>query len=141
MVAIGSTAPGMVLGCYGLIAPAALFQRPGGEPWQAGVGQYLAGLILGVPSGGLLGLGLGVALMRPEPWALKTWLGLLTGLAAGPFVAASLGASQAAGRWGVVVVVAASGTLGGLVGGLFPATKGRPRRPLASAPDRPRRRT
>jgi hypothetical protein len=119
LLVIGSTALGTVLGYFGLIFAVASMQRPGGEPWQAGFGQYLGGLLCGAPLGSLVGLALGIGWIsargRARPWSLPVWLGVVVGLASGPAASLSGHVHQGAGWWGTAVVTAACGTVGGFV--------------------------
>lgn len=120
---IGSTALGTVLGYFGLILVIASMQRSGGEPWQAGFGQYLGGLICGAPLGSLAGLALSVGWMctrdQPRVWSVFVWLGVLLGLALGPVVSFRWNIHQGTGWWGTAMVTAACGTVGGFVAGVF----------------------
>jgi hypothetical protein len=120
LLVIGSTALGTSLGYFGLILVIASMQRPGGEPWQAGFGQYLGGLICGAPLGSLAGLALSVGWMcaqdQPRVWSVFVWLGVLVGLALGPVVSFRWNVYQGTGWWGTAVVTVACGTLGGFVG-------------------------
>jgi hypothetical protein len=113
----GSMLLGTVMCYFVLIAVVASMQRPGGEPWTAGFGQYLGGMICGLPLGALTGLGVGIAFMRRERWSGLVWAGILAGLLAGPFVSNRLRIDQAFGWWGIAVIVVASGTLGGVIAG------------------------
>ncbi|MDG3007668.1 hypothetical protein [Paludisphaera mucosa] len=113
---VGSTALGVVLGFSAAVYLVAWGQKPGGEPWQAGMGQYFGGLFIGAPLGGLFGLALGVARMRREVWGPLVWAGILAGLAAGPFVSQALNVHVWAGWWGDAVVAVACGAQGGAAG-------------------------
>ena len=119
LLVIGSTALGTVLGYFGLILLIASMQRPGGEPWQAGVGQYLGGLICGAPLGSLTGLGVSIGWIRERDelrvWSAFVWLGVLLGLVMGPVVSSHWNIHQGTGWWGTAVVIAACGTVGGMV--------------------------
>jgi hypothetical protein len=104
LLVIGSTALGTSLGYFGLILIIASMQRPGGEPWQAGFGQYLGGLICGAPLGSLAGLALCVGWIgtrdQPRVWSVFVWLGVLLGLALGPVVSSRWNIHQGTGCWG-----------------------------------------
>ncbi len=118
---IGSTALGTSLGYFGLILVIASMQRSGGEPWQAGFGQYLGGLICGAPLGSLAGLAFSVGWIcahdRSRVWSVLVWFGVLLGLALGPVVSSRWHVHQATGWWGTAVFSAACGTVGGFVAG------------------------
>lgn len=122
LLVIGSTALGTLLGYFGLILVIASMQRPGGEPWQAGFGQYLGGLLCGAPLGSLTGLALSVGWIRardrPRVWSVLVWLGVLLGFAMGPVVSSRWNAHQGTGWWGTAVVTAACATAGGFVAGV-----------------------
>lgn len=119
LLILGSTALGTVLGYFGLILLIASLQRPGSEPWQAGFGQYLGGLICGAPLGSLLGLGLVIGWIRsrdPGPaWSVFIWLGVILGLTLGPALSFRWNVHQGTGWWGTAVVTAACGTVGGFL--------------------------
>jgi hypothetical protein len=122
LLLIGSTSLGTVLGFFALAAVVASMQRPGGEPWTAGFGQYLGGMICGLPLGALTGLGLGIAFMRREqhkPWSGLVRAGILAGILAGPYALYRLRGDQAfsLGWWVIAVVSVVSGTLGGVIAG------------------------
>jgi hypothetical protein len=122
LLVIGSTALGTSLGYFGLMFVIASMQRPGGEPWQAGFGQYLGGLICGAPLGSLAGLALSVGWIRARDesrvWSVLVWIGVLLGLALGPVVSFRWNVHQGMGWWGTAVVIAACGTVGGFVAGV-----------------------
>jgi hypothetical protein len=119
LLVIGSTALGTSLGYFGLILVIAAMQKPGDEPWQAGLGQYLGGLLCGAPLGSLAGLALSVGWMRARDrarvWSGFIWLGVLLGLALGPVVSLRWNVHQGTGWWGTAVMTAACGTVGGFV--------------------------
>ena len=119
LLIIGTTALGTSVGYFGLILVIASMQRPGGEPSQMGIGQYLGGLFCGAPLGSLTGLALSVGWMRareqPRVWSVFVWLGILIGLAMGPVVSFRWSVHQGTGWWGTAVVTAACGTVGGFV--------------------------
>ena len=122
LLVVGSTALGTTLGYFALILVLTSMQRPGGEPSQAGFGQYLGGLFCGAPLGSLAGLALSVAWMRardqPRVWNVFVWLGVLLGLATGPVVSFRWNVHQGTGWWGTSVVTAACGAVGGFVAGV-----------------------
>src|SRR5262249_10939738 len=107
---------------FGLIFVIASMQRSGGEPWQAGFGQYLGGLICGAPLGSLAGLALSVGWMctrdQSRVWSVFVWFGVLLGLALGLVVCFRWNVHQGMGWWGTAVVTAACGTVGGFVAGV-----------------------
>jgi hypothetical protein len=122
LLVIGSTALGTSLGFFGLILVIASMQRSGGEPWQAGFGQYLEGLICGAPLGSLTGLALSVgwicAREESRVWSGLVWIGLLLGLALGPAVGFRWNVHQGMGWWGTAVVTVACGAVGGFAAGV-----------------------
>jgi hypothetical protein len=133
LLAIGGTALGTVLGYFGLILVIALMQRPGGEPWQAGFGQYLGGLLCGAPFGSLVGLTLSLRWIRSRDqsrvWSVFEWFGVVLGLAMGPVMSFRWNVHRGTGWWGTAVVTAACGIVGGLVAGVcLRAWQGRVRR-------------
>ncbi len=123
LLVIGSTALGTCLGYLGLILTIASLQRPGGEPWQAGFGQHLGGLICGAPLGSLIGLALSLGWMsareESRAWDLPVWLGVLVGLVLGPIASFRWNLHQAMGWWGTAVLTIASGAAGGLLAGIL----------------------
>jgi hypothetical protein len=121
---IGSTVLGTSLGYFGLILVIASMQRSGGEPWQAGFGQYLGGLTCGAPLGSLAGLAMSVGWMcardQSRVWSVFVWFGVLLGLVLGPVVSFRWNVHQGMGWSGTAVVTAACTTVGGFVAGVCP---------------------
>ncbi|WP_165220532.1 hypothetical protein [Aquisphaera insulae] len=130
LLIVGSASLGTMLGFFGLVFLAGMMARPGQEPWQTGFGQYMGGLFCGAPLGLLSGIIAAFAWLRareaPEGWDVFVWLGIVAGLAVGPFLAERLGLRQGFGWWGTALVAASSATLGGMVGnGLSAAARAR----------------
>jgi hypothetical protein len=119
---IGTTALSTVAGAFAIGAVIALFQRPGGEPWTRGFGQYIGALVCGLPLGALVGLvgSVSFVLSRRERgiWSPFVWVGIALGLLAGTTVAFRWGMASGNQWWLPVALVAiASGAAGGFLAG------------------------
>lgn len=120
LLIIGTTALSTVAGIVGVGLLVALFQRPGGEPWTAGFGQYIGGLVCGTPLGALIGLVGSISFIFSQdetaPWNPIIWLGIVLGLLAGTALAFHWGMASGNQWWLPVSVVAvASGSAGGFL--------------------------
>lgn len=120
LLIVGLTALSTIVGVFAVGAAVALVQRPGGEPWTRGFGQYIGGLVCGAPLGALCGFGGSVAFVLSQdddaPWPLPIWGGILLGLLAGVALSVSWGLNSGNQWWIVVALVATTtATLGGFV--------------------------
>jgi hypothetical protein len=119
LVIIGSTALSTVLGVLAIAALVGLFQRPGGEPWTRGFGQYIGGLVCGALLGALVGFVGSLGFIRAQddngPWHPIAWIGIALGLVAGTALSFHWGMASG-NQWELVValVAFASGTAGGI---------------------------
>ncbi|WP_165250136.1 hypothetical protein [Paludisphaera soli] len=122
LLILGSAALGTTLGFFGLAVVAASMQRPGGEPWQAGYGQYMAGLFCGAPVGAMIGFASGLARVcsrhQAGIWSRLVWAGVALGVAAGAFLSFRFGVHRGMGWWGTAVASLGFATLGGILAGL-----------------------
>jgi hypothetical protein len=122
LVVIGSMALGTTLGYSGLVFVIASMQRSGGEPWQAGFGQYLGGLICGAPLGAVAGLAASAGWIHSreefQRWSALVWLGVFFGLVVGLAASFRSNVHQGLGWWGTTVLTAACGMAGGLIGNI-----------------------
>lgn len=117
------TALGAVLGFFAVAVVLSLVQRPGAEPWTAGFGQYIGGLVCGAPLGALVGLAASVGYVIAHEdvtlWSPLVWIGILAGLLAGVGLAVHLGMASGNQWWIPVTLVAvAGGSAGGVLGRL-----------------------
>jgi hypothetical protein len=131
---IGATALSTIAGTLVIGVVVGLFQRPGGEPWTRGFGQYIGALVCGAPLGALLGLAgsISFVLSRSEgqTWSPFVSVGIVLGASAGTALAFHLGLASGNQWWLPVTVVAiASGAAGGFLAGaavaIYRATAGR----------------
>src|SRR5262245_46063129 len=79
LLVIGTTALSTVLGIIAVAAAVGLVQKPGGEPWTRGFGQYVGGLACGAPLGAVVGLVAGIGFIRAQEdsavWSPVVWVG------------------------------------------------------------------
>ncbi|MGQ0633988.1 MAG: hypothetical protein ACT4QC_05240 [Planctomycetaceae bacterium] len=119
---IGTTALSTIAGAFVIGAVVALLQRPGGEPWTRGFGQYIGALVCGLPLGALVGLVGSVSFVfsrgEHEVWSVFVWLGIALGVLAGTALAFHWDLTTGNQWWLPVTLVAiASGAAGGFLAG------------------------
>lgn len=123
LLIVGMTALSTVLGIFAVGAVVGLMQRPGGEPWTRGFGQYIGGLVCGAPGGAIAGLIGSLCLVGGrgdrDLWSPAVWVGILLGLAAGIGLSFHWGMTSGHYWWLVVAIVAAAtGAAGGVLASL-----------------------
>lgn len=120
LLIIGTTALSTVAGVFAVGALVGLFQRPGGEPWTRGFGQYIGGLVCGAPLGALAGFIGSISFVGAQSesrsWNPLVWIGIVLGIAAGIALCFHWGMTSG-NQWELVValVAIATGAAGGIV--------------------------